>query len=244
MSRLLNYLPWYERESEVFKEILRAEEIEFDKLELDLEDINKQFFVDTATWGLAIYEKELGLPIRPNKSLEERRSIIKAKWRGMGKVDAEMIKAIVKAFTGYEVEVGFNGRIIIDFGDANYINVSIKDMINAIEETKPAHLAYNFQKVNKENIVIQDQYKILKINYKLANRTRTESRKVHSINNNIKLEEKYRLIPVKYKLCGKTKTQSVGSDIQEENLAIQGKYISKRVKYPVTGKIICGGGVR
>ena len=47
MSRLLEYLPWYEKESEVFKEICRVEEIEFDKLDLDLEDLNKQFFIDT-----------------------------------------------------------------------------------------------------------------------------------------------------------------------------------------------------
>ena len=143
MSRLLNYLPWYERESKVFKEICRVEEIEFDKLDLDLEDLNKQFFVDTATWGLAIYEKELGLPIRPNKSLEERRSIIKAKWRGTGKVDAEMIKAIVEAFTKSKVNVSFNGRINIIFNNEKIIRLNMSDMYNAIDEGKPAHLDYD-----------------------------------------------------------------------------------------------------
>jgi hypothetical protein len=151
MSRLLNYLPWYERESEVFKEILRAEEIEFDKLELDLEDINKQFFVDTATWGLAIYEKELGLPIRPNKSLEERRSIIKAKWRGMGKVDAEMIKSIVSLFTDTPVEIKFDGQINIVFEGFGNTQISNKNMLNAIEEVKPAHLGKRFTVNHKEN---------------------------------------------------------------------------------------------
>ena len=144
MSRLLNYLPWYERESKVFKEICRVEEIEFDKLDLDLEDLNKQFFVDTATWGLAIYEKELKLPIRPNKSLDERRSIIKAKWRGMGKVDAEMIKAIVEAFTKSKVNVSFNGRINIIFNNEKIIRLNMSDMYNAIDEVKPAHLDYDF----------------------------------------------------------------------------------------------------
>ena len=151
MSRLLNYLPWYERESEVFKEMLRVEEIEFDKLDLNIEDLNKQFFVDTTTWGLDIYEKELKLPIRPNKSLEERRSIVKAKWRGTGKVDVEMIKAIISLFTDTPVEVKFDGQINIVFEGFGNTQISNKNMLNAIEEVKPAHLGKRFTVNHKEN---------------------------------------------------------------------------------------------
>lgn len=142
MSKMLKYLPPYERESKVFQEIMKAEEIEFEKIHTDIKDLEKQFFIDTATWGLAIYEKELKLPIRPNKSLEERRSIIKAKMRGMGKVDAEMIKAIVEAFTKSSVEVTFDGRIKIIFSNQDTIILNMNDMFEAIEEIKPAHLDY------------------------------------------------------------------------------------------------------
>lgn len=143
MSRLLEYLPQYERQSIVFQEILNAEQIEFDKLGLSVKDLEKQFFIDTATWGLAIYEKELKLPMRPNKNLEERRSIIKAKMRGMGKVDAEMIKAIVEAYTKSITNVFFNRRIKITFTNEGTIFLNMKDMFNAIEEVKPAHLDYD-----------------------------------------------------------------------------------------------------
>lgn len=168
MNRLLQYLPWYERESEVFKEICRVEEIECDKLKLDLEDLNKQFFIDTATWGLAIYEKELGLPIRPNKSLEERRSIIKAKWRGTGKVDAEMIKAIVKAFTNNDVEVTFDGRINIIFNNEKVIRLNMSDMYNAIDEVKPAHLDYDFTSQHSKDLQLQTKQVTYPISYNMC----------------------------------------------------------------------------
>ncbi|WP_353096249.1 putative phage tail protein [Tissierella praeacuta] len=143
MSRLLEYLPSYERSSIVFQEILNAEQIEFNKLGLNMEDLERQFFIDTATWGLAIYEKELNLPIRPNKSLEERKSIIKAKMRGVGKVSLAMIKAIVEAFTNVSVDVDFDRRIQIAFTNQEKIKFS-KEMSNAINEVKPAHLGYDY----------------------------------------------------------------------------------------------------
>lgn len=165
MNRLIELLPSYEKNSRVFQEIMNAEQIEFDKLDLDLEDLNKQFFVDTATWGLVIHEKELGLPIRPNKSLEERRSIIKAKWRGMGKVDLAMIKAIVEAFTKSKVSVSFNGRINIIFNNEKVIKLNISDMYNAIDEVKPAHLDYDFTSQYSKELQLQTKYKEYPIPY-------------------------------------------------------------------------------
>ena len=144
MSRLLEYLPIYERSSIVFQEILNSEQMEFDRLGLNIEELERQFFIDTATWGLAIYEKELKLPIRPKKTLEERRSLIKSKMRGMGKVDLAMIKSIIEAYTRSTADIIFDGRINIKFTNEGTITLNISDMFNAIEEIKPAHLDYEF----------------------------------------------------------------------------------------------------
>lgn len=143
MSRLLGLLPPYERSSKVFEEIMQAEEKQFDKLRIDIQDLEKQLFIDSATWGLAIYEKELGLPIRPNKNLENRRSIIKAKLRGTGKASASLIKSIVEAHTRSPVEVIFDGRINISFCDNQAISINLEDVYNSVEEFKPAHLGFN-----------------------------------------------------------------------------------------------------
>lgn len=141
MSRLLEYLPLYERNSKVFQEILKTEEIEFDNLNLDIEDLKKQLNIDTATWGLRIYEKELGIKTNLNKPLEERRSVVKSKWRGIGKVDKPLIKAVVDAYTNGGVDVGFDGKIIVTFNDVKGIPPNMEDVYNAVGEISPAHLA-------------------------------------------------------------------------------------------------------
>lgn len=145
MSRLLEYLPPYERNSKIFQEIMKAEQIEFDRLAIDIEDLEKQLNIDTATWGLAIYERELGIKTNLNKPLEERRSVIKSKWRGTGKVDWALIKAVVDAYTNGGVEVGFDGRIIITFNDVKGIPPNLEDAQRAIEDISPAHLAIIYE---------------------------------------------------------------------------------------------------
>ena len=145
MSRLLELLPPYERESKVFQEIMNAEEIEFDKLSVDISDLEKQLNIDTATWGLVVYEKELGSKIDINKPLGERRSVIKSKWRGTGKVDRALIKTVVDAYTNGGVDVGFDGKIIITFNDVKGIPPNLADAQRAIENISPAHLAVVYE---------------------------------------------------------------------------------------------------
>ena len=141
MSRLIELLPPYERESKIFQEILNAEQIEFNKLSVDISDLEKQLNIDTATWGLVIYEKELGLKINLNKPLEERRPVVKSKWRGTGKVDKLLIKAVVDAYTNGGVDIGFDGRIIVTFNDVKGIPPNMEDVYNAVGEISPTHLA-------------------------------------------------------------------------------------------------------
>lgn len=150
MNKLLEYLIPGIQELKHFQEITEAEIPEVDKLKLGLEDLNKQFYIDTATWGLSVYEKELGLSINPSKSLDEKRSIIKAKWIGTGKVDAEMLKVIISFFTNTPVKIEFDGQINIVFEGFNNTQINNKDMLNAINEVKPAHLGKRFTVNHKE----------------------------------------------------------------------------------------------
>lgn len=140
MSRLLSLLPSYERTSQVFKEIMKAEQIEFDKLDIDIEDLEKQLNIDTATWGLVIYERDLDIETDLTKPLEERRSVVKSKERGTGKVDRTLIKLVVDSYTNGGVEVGFDGKIIVTFNDVLGQPSNMDDVYKAIEDISPAHL--------------------------------------------------------------------------------------------------------
>ena len=140
MIRIL--LPLYERKSQFSKDLLSAQQSEIDRLSNNIADLEKQLNIDTATWALSIYEKDLGIEsdLTITKSLDERRSVIKSKWRGTGKVDRTLIKLVVDAFTNGNVNIGFDGRIIVTFNDVKGVPPNMGDVYKAIEDIKPAHL--------------------------------------------------------------------------------------------------------
>lgn len=140
MSDLLSMLPLYEQSSQTFREIMSTQQIEFDELEINIADLSKQLLIDTATWALAIYEEELGLETDLSKPLVERRSKIKAKWRGSGTVSKERIKAVVDSFTNGNVDVAFDGNIQVIFNDILGVPENMDDVYGAIENVVPAHL--------------------------------------------------------------------------------------------------------
>ncbi|OHW62898.1 hypothetical protein EUAN_06820 [Andreesenia angusta] len=144
-NRLLSHLPKYERNSEIMKELFGATGEEFAILESEFENIKKQFAIDTATWALELYEKELALPVRPRKTLEERRAIIKAKMRGVGKISAALIKATVEAYTRSEVTMTFDGAIRIQGKNEDSISLNMEDICKSVEEIKPAHLGFKLK---------------------------------------------------------------------------------------------------
>ncbi|GEM_PF-990079 len=143
MNKLLEYLPIHLRLSQAFKEIMETEQIEFEKISLDIEDLEKQLFVDTATWGLAIYEKELELKIDIDKPLEGRRSSIKAKWRGLGKVGSNLIKALIDSYTNGGTNIDFDGEINIGITNVNSTYINLGDIESTIKDVKPAHLPHS-----------------------------------------------------------------------------------------------------
>lgn len=137
---MLKQLQLFQRKSTVFKEIFDAESIKFDSRDAALADFALQFSVDTATWALTIYEHDLGIPTEISKPPDERRSVIKSKMRGSGKVDAALIESVAESYSNGDVQVLFDGKITIRFVSALGLPPNIDDLKAAIEEIKPAHL--------------------------------------------------------------------------------------------------------
>lgn len=112
---MISYLPLYLRKSKVFQNILQVEQKQFDKVNETLIDVRNQMFIDTATWGLAIYEKELKIIPAPDSNYEQRRAVIKARWQADNKIDRALLEAIASSILQTVVEVAFDGRIIFSF---------------------------------------------------------------------------------------------------------------------------------
>ena len=100
--------------------------------------------METASWGLALWERELGLKAGA-RSAAERRSRIKARLRGAGVATMEVIRAVAQSFAPEAaVRVAEHCRtytfeLIFD-GVEREPNFS--DLGAALDEVKPAHLAF------------------------------------------------------------------------------------------------------
>jgi hypothetical protein len=142
---LISYLPLFLRKSGTFQEIFRADEQQINSLTDAIADIRKQLVIETATWGLGIYEKELNIKTDLIKPFNDRRSVIKSKLRGSGKVDNIQIKIVADAYTNGDVIVNFNRHIVVKFTSLYGTPPNLDDLKNALEEIKPAHLNIDYE---------------------------------------------------------------------------------------------------
>lgn len=144
-----SYLPDFLRGSQVFVSLLDAVGTEFNQYRANIEDVLKQFYVETATeTGLALWEQMLGLSSYAGKSLDQRRSRIISKLRGMGTVTVSLIKNVAESYVYGTVEVTENPAaysFTVKFVDSRGIPPNLDDVKAAIEEIKPAHLAVAYQ---------------------------------------------------------------------------------------------------
>ncbi len=141
---LKSYLPSLLSDIDIFDELLNAEGAEFDRIHANIDDIKLQLNIDTATWGLDVYEKDLGIITDHTKNLDYRRSVIKSKSRGSGKLNATMIKLVCDSFSNGNVQITFDGVIHVKFTSVKGIPPNMNDLKVAVNEIKPAYLLLDY----------------------------------------------------------------------------------------------------
>lgn len=137
---MFDYIPSYFKNAKNFAILMNSENIQLDKADALIDDLIDQLYVDTATWGLIYWEKEHGIEYNPMLSYEERRSRVKAKIRGIGKVDRKLIQAMAAAYSNGEVDVTFDGKINVTFIGTRGIPSALAELKNQLEEIKPSGL--------------------------------------------------------------------------------------------------------
>lgn len=145
---LISHLPKVLQSSIMFSEIYKASEIELCALQYHIGELDLQMNLDTATWGLSVYEKELGIVSNYELTFEDRRELIKAKLWGIGTSTLDMIKHTAISFSGGEVRIiehHSEYRFTVQFIGIKGIPRNMQSFINILETIKPAHLAYDFK---------------------------------------------------------------------------------------------------
>lgn len=156
---LMQYLPPFYERSRVMKEIQAACATEIGYLRYALNDLLAQFFVSTATWGLDLWEAELGISTDRTKSYARRREVLKAKLRGAGTSTKQMIRNAAAAFSGGEVDVieyPAEGRFVVKFIGIFGIPPNMAGFIQMLDQIKPAHLTYTFEYTYTTWSMLQD----------------------------------------------------------------------------------------
>ncbi|MBW5447439.1 DUF2313 domain-containing protein [Cohnella sp. CFH 77786] len=147
-QRMMGNLPGYYSTSRIMNSVMYAQGMELDMLRQALDETLAQYFVSTATWGLDVWERELGIAIDPAKPVEQRRSVVLSKIRGIGTVTVSLIKSVAEAYDGGTVDVAYKPgeyRFTIKFIDTLGVPPNLDDLKRAVEEIKPAHLSVNYE---------------------------------------------------------------------------------------------------
>lgn len=145
---LFDYLPSTYRELRESDAILTEQQAQIYKANADIDDVLAQFFVGSATWGLANWERIAGIETDDNKPIEERRSMIKAKLRGAGVVTINTVKNVAESWYGGETEViekCSEYEIVVKFVSNYGIPSNLDDVETALRELIPAHLEISFE---------------------------------------------------------------------------------------------------
>lgn len=135
----------FQRASGVYQALFNTETTQFNDRIGTINDLINQMFVDSATWGLDIYEKDLGIITDATQTYDERRSVIKSKMRGVGTINRALIALIADSYTNGDVEVTFeNSTITVTFTSVYGIPPNVDQCKEAIDEIKPAHLPITY----------------------------------------------------------------------------------------------------
>lgn len=162
VRKLIDYVPPYYDVLLESREILAAEDAEIARLNAEINDLLLQFNASTATWGLREWERIVGVSTDETKSIEERRSVVIAKLRGTGVVNAALVKSVAESFQGGElnvIEKNAEYKVQIEFVSTYGVPSNIDDLTAILREIIPAHLEIEYKFKYLTYNVVKASYK-------------------------------------------------------------------------------------
>ena len=140
-------LPLYYHDMYISRNIIEQEAKEFERLTKWVAEIVDQANPATATWSIDRWERIFGIVPDPTKTIEQRRSVIISRLRGVGPVNIPLIESVAAAFNGAEVEAredNPNYLVEIEFVNQLGIPARLDDVMTALRDLIPAHLDISF----------------------------------------------------------------------------------------------------
>ena len=150
VDRMVDSSPGYYQFSQVYRELQAAPAREYDTIEEKNEDLRKQLYIPTATWGLTYWEQILGIRTILADPYDIRRSRVLSRWRGYGQFSAALVRTVCEAYSNGEVSVSVDSDVDnivnITFIGVRGIPPNLGDLKEIVADIIHAHLgpAYKF----------------------------------------------------------------------------------------------------
>ena len=149
-EELITYYPRFYRDVFEMVEILKAHGRIADEMESNIEQTYLNSFVDYADEEtIEKLEKFLMIGLNKNRTLEERRRLVKSYFVGFGKVSASMIAEMIQSYTGASVDIKFepfdderNNMLYIHFQRGDEPTLYMSDINLLLSKKIPAHIQY------------------------------------------------------------------------------------------------------
>ncbi len=151
--KTLKHLPKFLPIDDDFKNTELISDDEHEKLRLAVLDVKNQLFVETATWGLSDWERVLGISVKENAGIEDRRIQILLKLQGLNTVSETFMNNLINMFcedkSGYIIqhnpeywfEVVLNIQILLKLQGLNTVSETfMNNLINMFCEDKSGYI--------------------------------------------------------------------------------------------------------
>lgn len=135
-------------QNKTISEILKVEQYQLELEEKSIDNLIREFFIDTATFSLDTWAKFAGIEDDPLLELDIRRSNIKAALKSKETTTVEVIKSIAESYSNGTCEIiedYANYKFTVKFISIVGVPKKINEIRKIIDKVKPAHLNYDFE---------------------------------------------------------------------------------------------------
>lgn len=151
-EELISYYPRYYREVWEMVAILKANGRLLDDAQDAIENIYKNGFIDSMDEAaIAELERFLYIRARSQRTLEERRRLIKSYIIGFGKISATLLSDMLQAYTGSPSIIKLepfddqrNNKLYISTSPQNDFFFFASDVLDILSKKVPAHIPFSF----------------------------------------------------------------------------------------------------
>jgi len=140
-------VPPFAAEMREIAELFIAEQPELDKMEADIAELLRQFYIKSATYSLDKWEDEFGIERDSSLTLMQRRARVLAKLNSNPPATVKMLENLVlqildaNAVTIVEHPSEYSFSIYVN---SDYLIDTFKIADEAVRLARPAHLSYKF----------------------------------------------------------------------------------------------------